>query len=214
MYVSPQERAYETGRFVAKRLGINQMIVSPAFRERDFGLYAGIPIKDVRAACDRRNEALARAQMSRDAAKRETYGAFVPDEMIGEMNESGDVTAHWFNQTPKFPGEDAGELWPEGQRRIVNAVVGAMADNPGCNLAIATHGDVARMLVAAFNGLHWRELLEHGNSYLDTIRNGSVVTLDVNTALRKLLANARTKQQGHVERLGEHGEEGNERKRG
>ena len=193
MVVSPQERAYETGRHAAKQLGISEMTVDPALREREFGPYAGVPIVQVATLCAARNAELQQKQTTGSAIARKLYTSFTPDELIGEFHQANGVTAQWINQTPKTPREKAGETWPQCQQRIVAAMVDAMVDamakNPESkSIALATHGDVSRMAVAAYHGIGWREILSHGNEYLGEVRNGMVMTLDMNKALENLLA--------------------------
>jgi len=177
LYVSPQERAYETGKIIANALDVASLQVCPNLRERGFGPYAGIPIAKVSALCAERNTSIP------DGLK--------PDELIGAFTVDGDVTAHWINQTPKYVGEDAGETWPKTRQRMVGELVRILADSVKGNhnaVALASHGDASRMLIAAVHEANWCDVLEHQNEYVGAIQNGQVITLDMNQLLNELLS--------------------------
>lgn len=183
MFVSPQERAYETGRTIAKRLGIGAMHVCPNLREREFGPYAGHLINDVRALCNSRNSVC--------------EPGFDHDELIGEIQETG-VASHWIDQHPKHQGEYVGENWAEARTRMAHELVYALTQSQGKPIAIATHGDAARMLVAAINGASWRDVLQHQNQYIGQIQNGQIFSFDMDAMLANLLEKEKTGHQAAV----------------
>ena len=129
IYASPLQRAYQTAKIVADKVGLEKPEILKDLIERDFGTMTGKLIKDIERLC------------APDIIKTDKIVYFLSPE-----------------RCETFP-----DLVERGER-VLASLEGEVSD-----VLLVTHGDVGKMIYAAYYGLDWQEVLtmfHFGNSDL------------------------------------------------
>lgn len=131
IYSSPLSRAYTTAEIVADTLGISKPEKFAGLIERDIGVMAGTPIKDIEKTC------------APDIIKTEIITYFLTAE--------------------------GAETFPETFSRAQKTLEEITTKHSDGNILIVCHGDIGKMLYAAYYHLDWETILKmfhFGNSEL------------------------------------------------